>query len=473
MIHSSMARNWLALAMGLLICGSTLPAVEITIDHRKFTLPEGFTIEKVASSPLVDRPITGTFDDQGRLYLADSSGSNDKVEIQLAQKPHRIVRLEDTDGDGKFDKTVVFADKMMFPEGTLWHRGSLYVSAPPSIWKLTDTDGDGVADQRVEWFQGKTLTGCANDLHGPYLGRDGRIYWAKGAFAEQKYTIHGKPWKSSAAHFFRSTEDGRELEPVMTGGMDNPVDMVFTPGGERIFSTTFLIQPSVGQRDGLIHAIYGGIYGKTNGKTQEPQHLWTGPDLMPVLSHLGPAAACGLTDYESDEFGPGFRNNVFSSSFNLRKITRHELTNTSAAGLSSKDSDFVVCDDIDFHPTDVFTDADGSLIIVDTGGWYELCCPTSQIIKADVLGAIYRVKKVGASPLADPRGLKLDWQKPEADTLAARLNDARFAVRDRAIDALAKLGNQSIQALSAISADSKSTANHRLQAVWTACRIGS
>ena len=44
------------------------------------------------------------------------------------------------------------------------------MSAPPSIWKLTDTDGDGVADERVEWFQGKTLTGCANDLHGPYLG---------------------------------------------------------------------------------------------------------------------------------------------------------------------------------------------------------------------------------------------------------------------------------------------------------------
>ena len=82
---------------------------------------------------------------------------------------------------------------MMFPEGTMWLDGSLYVAAPPSIWKLTDTDGDGVADRREEWFHGKTLTGCANDLHGPYAWPDGWIYWCKGAFAEQTYERAGKP----------------------------------------------------------------------------------------------------------------------------------------------------------------------------------------------------------------------------------------------------------------------------------------
>ena len=59
---------------------------------------------------------------------------------------------------------------MMFPEGILWHRGVVYVAAPPHIWKLTDTDDDGKAEKREVWFDGKTLTGCANDLHGPYLG---------------------------------------------------------------------------------------------------------------------------------------------------------------------------------------------------------------------------------------------------------------------------------------------------------------
>src|SRR5215210_1937065 len=167
-------------------------AGEFRINGRTLTVPEGFEVELAAAPPLVERPIHADFDELGRLYVGDSSGSNDKVEKQLADKPHRIVRLEDSDGDGRYDKSVVFADKMMLPHGAMWLDGSLYVAAPPSIWKLTDTDGDGIADQREEWFKGGTLTGCANDLHGPFLGPDGWIYWCKGAFAKQTHERPGQ-----------------------------------------------------------------------------------------------------------------------------------------------------------------------------------------------------------------------------------------------------------------------------------------
>ena len=138
------------------------------------------------------------------------------------------MRLVDTDGDGRYDKSTVFADKLMFPEGAQWYNGSLYVAAPPEIWKFTDDDDDGVADRREVWFDGKTLTHCANDLHGPYMGPDGWMYWCKGAFAEQTYPRPGKsPIKTRAAHVLRRRPEGGRVELLMAGGMDNPVELVF------------------------------------------------------------------------------------------------------------------------------------------------------------------------------------------------------------------------------------------------------
>jgi putative membrane-bound dehydrogenase-like protein len=441
---------------------------KVALNGHTFTLPAGFTIELIAGPPLVNRPIAADFDEQGRLYVTDSSGSNEKVQVQLEKKPHRVVRLEDSDGDGRFDRSIVFADRMMFPEGVMWRDGSLYVAAPPSIWKLTDTNGDGVADQRSEWFQGKTLTGCANDLHGPYAAPDGWIYWCKGAFAPQTYERPGRaPLVTRAAHIFRCRADGSGLEPVMTGGMDNPVDVVFTPSGERIFTTTFFQFPGNGRRDGLIHAVYGGVYGK-DWEVIQP-HRWTGPEVMPVLTHLGAAAPCGLHCYESDAFGPSYRGNLFACLFNMRKVTRHVLE-PKGATFQSRDEDFLVSENLDFHPTDVIEDADGSLLVVDTGGWYKLCCPTSQLVKPDVLGAIYRVRRTGAPRLDDPRGLKMAWAKLSAEELAHLLGDARPAVRRRAVQVLAAHGAEVIPALQKVMSDERQQ-EARCNALWAMTRI--
>jgi glucose/arabinose dehydrogenase len=163
--------KWMWTFVGLLLLGlaGSSSAGEFVVGMRTIRVPEGYEIELAAPPPLVERPIAVSRDERGRLYVTDSAGMTDKAEKQLETKPHRIRRLEDRDGDGRYDASVVFADKMMFPEGCLWFDGSLYVAAPPQIWKLTDADDDGVAERREVWFDGKTLTGCANDLHGPYL----------------------------------------------------------------------------------------------------------------------------------------------------------------------------------------------------------------------------------------------------------------------------------------------------------------
>ncbi|HAN99601.1 MAG TPA: dehydrogenase [Planctomycetaceae bacterium] len=451
---------------------------------RRFEIADGWTMRLAVSPELAPRPITASLDELGNLYVADSSGSNAPVEQQLADPTHRILKLIDDDADGVYDRSQTFADRMMFPEGTLWHDGSLYVAAPPQIWKLTDDDGDGMADRREVWFDGRTLTGCANDLHGPYLGRDGRIYWCKGAFAEQTYEREdGSTWTTRASHIFRRRATGGTIESVMTGGMDNPVDVAFASTGERFFTTTFLVHPGGGLRDGVIHAVYGGVWGKEHGVIDG--HPRTG-ELMPVMTHLGAAAPSGLAAIEPETwmpagvFGPSDRSESSSGEtvrpevlaaacFNLHQLMRIALVPDGASYRTSAEP-WVTGESLDFHPTDVVPDADGSLLLVDTGGWYKLCCPTSQFERPEVLGGIYRVSPIGAEVPDDPRGLRIDWGAADPNRLAGLLDDDRPFVRERAIATLASRGESSVEILRQVVGGSMST-RARIAAVWSLARI--
>ena len=455
------------LMTSLVLVMTTVMAEEFTFGNKTLRVPQGYTVEKVTDASLVERPIAVARDEYGRLYVTDSGGMSERAEKQLELKPHSIRRLEDTNGDGNYDRSTLFADRMMFPEGCLWHEGSLYVAAPPEIWKLTDTNDDGVADKREVWFDGKTLTGCGNDLHGPYAGFDGRLYWCKGAFAEQTYTLsNGRPFVTRSSHIFRAKSDGTDIEPVLTGGMDNPVNVAFLPNGERFLSCTFFQFPEAGFRDGLIHAIYGGVYGKKHDSIYA--HPMTG-DVMPVLSHQGAAAPCGLIAGSKRLFGENSSHQLYACYFNLHKVVRHQLLPTGAT-YGTLDEDFVTCDHPDFHPTDVFEDADGSLLVVDTGGWYKVCCPTSQLAKPDVLGAVYRVRRKDQPVDIDPLGLEIDWKKLSVQQLVDLLADKRLYVQRRATGLLRQQGESAIAALST-TATKHENDDVRLQAIWTLAGI--
>src|SRR5690349_2946170 len=109
-------------------CGSTCFAFIIVtsafspLTAEEFTPPPievtaGFTVELVAGPPLVKYPMMAAFDEVGRLYIAESDGQNLGKEALLEQQPRFVRRIEDTDGDGKFDKSTIFADRMVMPEG--------------------------------------------------------------------------------------------------------------------------------------------------------------------------------------------------------------------------------------------------------------------------------------------------------------------------------------------------------------------
>jgi len=60
------------------------------------------------------------------------------------------------------------------------------------------------------------------------------------------------------------------------------------------------------------------------------------------------------------------------------------------------DHRFLWSESEDFYPTDVLEDADGSLLVVETGGWFIMGCPLSQVSKPQLKGGIYRIRRVNA-----------------------------------------------------------------------------
>jgi putative heme-binding domain-containing protein len=234
--------------------------------------------------------------------------------------------------------------------------------------------------------------------------------------------------------------------------MNNPVGLAFSDAGERFLSGTFFDLSKPGSRDGILQAIYGGMYGRKNERALDP-HPDTG-GLLPILSQLGPAAPSGMV--MPRHHASGLQGDLVCTEFNTRRLSRHRLSKSGSSN-SAVTSTFLESDQTDFHPTDVIEDADGSLLVADTGSWYMICCPTSKIAKPDILGAIYRIEKKNSRTHEDPRGLKLDWSHPQVDWLS----DQRPAVVQRAIDSLA--GANHIDALRSSSA--------RLPAVWALHRI--
>jgi putative membrane-bound dehydrogenase-like protein len=431
---------------------------------------QGFEIEVAAEFPIVERPVVACFDERGRLFVVDSSGANEPFEKLVKNPPHRIVVIEDTDGDGKFDKRTVFVDRLVMPQGVLPYRGAVYTASPPSVWKLEDTDGDGVCDRRTEIVTEFGSNGNAADIHGPFLGPDGWLYLCDGRHGHKVKLENGKIDQGLAGGIFRFRTDGSAFERVCGGGFDNPVEIDFTEEGE-ILGTVNILHGNPRQ-DCLVHWVEGGVYPRADQEQCLAEFKRTG-DLLTAIKEFGHVAVAGMTRYRSEGFGPEYRDNLFITFFNRHKVIRSILVR-SGSTFTSREEEFLVSEDNDFHPTDVLEDADGSLLVINTGGWFRIGCPVSEIARPHVLGAIYRIRKKGMKKVEDPRGLALNLEKKPPTELVRYLGDPRPAVRERTIDLFSvadvRLGTKELQKLFKGSPP-RTSPEERRNAIWAATRL--
>src|SRR5262249_8595963 len=120
---------------------------------RTFETVDGLRMDLVAAEPLVHSPVAAAFDEDGQLYVAEMTDYPFKP--RPGGKPLGAVRLlRDSDGDGRFDESHVFADGLLWPAGVAPWKGGVFVASPPDIWYFKDTDGDRRADVRRKVFTG-------------------------------------------------------------------------------------------------------------------------------------------------------------------------------------------------------------------------------------------------------------------------------------------------------------------------------
>ncbi|HEY6169445.1 MAG TPA: PVC-type heme-binding CxxCH protein [Verrucomicrobiae bacterium] len=140
----------------------------------------GLRVELAAAEPVTGDPVALAWDERGRLFVAENRGY---PEGPGEGKPPMgiIAMLEDTDGDGVFDKRTEFATGLSYPNGLMCWRGGLIVTCAPDIFYLKDTDGDGKADVKKVLLTGYEMgkTTQIRVAH-PTLGLDGWIYLTSG-----------------------------------------------------------------------------------------------------------------------------------------------------------------------------------------------------------------------------------------------------------------------------------------------------
>ncbi len=452
------------------VADESAPVAELTpllptgFTPKTFSLPAGFSANLVAGPPLVTHPTMGCFDDTGRLFVCNNAGVNMSAEELEQHLPNSINMLEDLDADGVFDRTTVFADKMTFPMGAAWHAGALYVASPPNIWRLQDTTGDGVADKREIVVDKFGYNGNAASIHGCFFSPDGRLFWCDGYHGHEFKDKDGNVTSSrTGSYIFSCWPDGSDVRIHCGGGMDNPVEVDFTEEGDVIGTVNIMYsRPRV---DCLVHWQYGGAYPHREAFLEE----WpiTGKLLGPI-HRFGHVAVSGTTRYRSGAINEQWRNNFFVTQFNLGKVVRVELER-SGSTYSATERQFLSCNNRDFHPTDIIEDADGSLLVIDTGGWFYRGCPTSQIAKPDVLGGIYRIRRDDMPSLPDPRGNRIDWATRADAELMQHLGDARYAVREKAIQECVQRGEPIIHLLG--SQISAADSVPKRSAIWAVTRM--
>lgn len=437
---------------------AALVSATIDSDSNRLYVPEDLEVTLWAESPMLYNPTNMDVDARGRIWVTEAveyREFNNKADKRLnfKGKGDRIVILEDTDADGKADKSKVFVQDTLLtaPLGIAVMGNKIVVSCAPNLIVYTDENGDDIADQREVLLTGFGGFDHDHSLHSAVAGPDGLWYFNVGNAGPHKVTdksgwqlrsgsiyTGGTPYnKSNEGN--QTSDDGR----VWVGGMA----LRITPDGRNLtvlahnFRNSYEVcidsygnlwqndndDQVVACRTSFVMENGNAGYFSADGTRfwqadrRPGQDMFTShwhqddPGVMPACDNAGAGSPTGMMMYEGDALGEKYRGMLLSCEagrnviFGYKpeklgagfKLNRTDLISSQGMQSSERYEWFETGEDKSkwFRPSDACVGTDGSLYIAD---WYDPIVGGHAMHDKKGYGRIYRITPRNGKVLTPP-----------------------------------------------------------------------
>lgn len=350
----------------------TAPAPVLSPEQalEAFRVAPGFEVELVAAEPLVEDPVAMAWDEYGRLYVVEMRGYMPDAYGTGSEEPvGQVVRLEDTDGDGRMDSSEVFLDKLINPRAVAVVNEGVLVGEPPHLWLCEVPDKQSLCQSRssvgdyasdvetanVEHMENRLLPGLDNWLYNSKSAR--RMRLADDGLQVEEGLFRGQ-WGITKDNYGRLlyNHNSTWLQADLFAAEDlvEPGTTRYPPGlGVRLTPLSEVF--SVRVNPGVNRAYLEGTL-RDDGRL----HKATG--------------VSGLVAYRGDQFPDVFRNDVFVPEVAGNVVAQFALTEDNLELLAEQrlydeerwgKRDFLGSTDERFRPVDAYNGPDGALYIVD------------------------------------------------------------------------------------------------------------
>lgn len=328
---------------------------------KKIQLPPGYHVELVASEPMIQEPVAIAWDGNGRMYVAEmNTYMNDANATGEYAPTSRIKRLEDTDGDGKMDKSTVFVDSLLLPRTILPVGDQLLVGITnvQHIWSYRDTNGDGKADDKKIVFRNDAIDSRnLEHQNGGFLWNlDNWIY----------------PSRDNLRYKYKN---GKLLADTLVDNMIGQWGMTSDNYGRLFYSEAGPGLPAVQIQQNPAYGALNFVDQYTEDFTK-PWPIIGNIDAQGGREALRPedntlnkyTAGCGQSIFRGDRLPTDMQGDYFIPEPVGRIIKRGKVINRNGKIYiedAYKQKDWLASADMNFRPINTYTGPDGCFYIVD------------------------------------------------------------------------------------------------------------